>query len=102
MAGSGCVPRHRQCRADKPERDERQVRHDRVLVDPHAAPEAGGGERDRERATRAGERGGRHATCRPQEHATGEVAADMIHLADERDRRTEDDRTDGAREIGEL
>jgi hypothetical protein len=102
MAGHRRIPRDCQRRRDQPQRDERQMRGGNLLVDPHAAPDASGRERDRQRGARAGEHGRRHAACRPQQHAGGEVAADVIHLADERDRRAEDQRAHPAREIGKI
>ena len=72
------------------------------LVDTHAAPDAAGDERDRERAVRSGQRrGGERARC-PQQHPAGEIVAEVIHLPDQRDRRAEDDRADADGQIGEM
>ena len=71
-----------------------------LFDDAHAAPYAGGDQRDRESAARAGQRRRGKRADRPQQHAAGKVAAQMIHLADQRDPGTEDDRADAGAEVG--
>lgn len=87
--------------SDEPDRYERKMQDIRRVVDPHAGPDAGGDEADRERAARAGQQGRRKRADRPQQHAAGKVIAEMIHLADQGDARAKDDCADARTEIGE-
>jgi hypothetical protein len=61
----------------------------------------GRGQRHRQRPARGGQRRRRERAHSPQQHTAGKVAAEMIHLADQRDRRTKDEGTNGGTEIGE-
>ena len=79
---------------------ERKMRRVQLFDDAHAAPYARGHQRNRERAARAGQRRCGKRADRPQQHAAGKVAAQMIHLADQRDPGTKDDRADAGAEVG--
>ena len=91
---TGRIPVHGQERADQPEPDERHCGctsptfRRRMPLQMHPADQ-----RDRKRAARPGQdRRGRKRARSPQHHAAGEIPAEMVHLADERDRSAENDR----------
>lgn len=101
MTGDRRIPRYREECADEPESDERQV-DVRQFEHAHAVPDTGGDQRHRKRALRACQRRRRERASREKQHAAGEIVAEVVHLADKRDRRAEYDRANSGREIGEV
>jgi hypothetical protein len=94
------VPGEREAGGNKPERHEWKMRDIMSVKDAHGAPYASGRERDRKRTARVGQRRcGERAPC-PQQHAARKIFAQMIHLANQGDPGTKDDRADTRAKVG--